>query len=152
MGSNKGGERTTYKQLDLTKSDKSTVYIYLDTNFIMALAQMPNFNLSYELDRVIPGSRELIVLDQILLELHKLNKEGSPKTQKESKTAIEFVQKHSKVLLSEYKHKNVDFVLLHHGKMNNAIIATNDRKLKRLAQKQGIRTLYIRNKRFLELK
>jgi rRNA-processing protein FCF1 len=118
----------------------------------MAIVQMPGFNISYELDRVIPGKRELIVLEPIFFELQKLNREGSPKVRRESRAAIEFVQKNCKQEQSVYQHKNIDFILLHNSEIRNGVIATNDRKLKLLAKKKGIRTLYIRNKKFLELK
>ena len=117
----------------------------------MALAQMPSFNLSYELDRVIPGNRVLIVLKPIFLELQKLNQEGTPKTQAESRFAIEFVRKNCQQWDSDYNHRNIDFILLQYGEDRNGIIATNDRRLKRLARKKRIRVLYIRSRRYLEL-
>ena len=117
----------------------------------MALSQNPNFNLSYELDRVIPGKRVLIVLDPIFSELEKLNLQGTPKERMEARIAIEFVHKYCQRCPSDFKHRNVDFVLLHHGKDKNGILATSDRKLKKMARKIGIKLLYIRNQRFLEL-
>lgn len=117
----------------------------------MALSQMANFNLSYELDRVIPGNRILVVLDPIFSELKKLNLKGNPKDRMESRIAIEFVHKYCQQWPSEYSHRNIDFILLHYGKEKSGIIATNDRKLKRMARKNGIKLLYIRNQRFLEL-
>jgi len=125
--------------------------IFLDTNFLMALGQNPNFNLSYELDRVIPGNRVLIVLDPIFSELEKLNLKGNPKERMEARIAIEFVDKYCQRWPSEYNHRNIDFILLHYGEEKNGIIATNDRKLKKMARKNGIKLLYIRNQRFLEL-
>ncbi|MHA1969077.1 MAG: PIN domain-containing protein [Candidatus Hodarchaeales archaeon] len=152
LGTNKGGKGTTSKELINSEPNSSKILIFLDTNFIMALAQMQGLHFSHEFDRVIPGKRELIVLTPILKELQKLNREGTPKVKMESRMAIEYVQKFCNSEESEYKHKNVDFILLHNGEKRKGIIATNDRKLKRLAQKKGIRTLYIRNKSFFELK
>lgn len=117
----------------------------------MALGQIPNFNISYELDRVIPGNRLLIVIDPIFSELKKIQLKGNPKEKMESRIAIEFINKYCQKWPSEYKHRNIDFILLHYGKERNGIIATNDRKLKRTARKKGIQILYIRNQQFLEL-
>ncbi|MFX0123019.1 MAG: PIN domain-containing protein [Candidatus Hodarchaeota archaeon] len=150
MGSHKRWERTT-AELNSPNSDGEQTLIFLDTNFLMALSQNPNFNLSYELDRVIPGNRVLVVLDPIFSELEKLNLKGNPKERMEARTAIEFVHKYCQQWPSEYSHRNVDFVLLHHGKEKKGIIATNDHKLKRMARKNGIKLLYIRSQRFLEL-
>ncbi len=150
MGSYKRWERTT-AEVKPPSLSKQRLLIFLDTNFLMALSQMPNFNLSYELDRVVPGNRELIVLEPIFSELKKLHLKGNPKVQMESRIAIEFVHKYCKQWPSEYNHQNIDFILLYYGKKRNGIIATNDRKLKRFARKKGIKLLYIRNQRFLEL-
>jgi rRNA-processing protein FCF1 len=117
----------------------------------MAISQNPNFNLSYELDRIIPGNRVLVVLEPIFSELQKLHQKGNPKDQMHSRLAIEFVNKHCQQWPSEYSHRNIDFILLHYGKERKGIIATNDRKLKRMALKKGIKILYIRSQRFLEL-
>ena len=152
LGISKGGKRTTSKKLIPRELDNSKVLIFLDTNFLMAIAQMQGINFSHEFDRIIPGKRQLIVLTPIFVELQKLHREGSPKVKKESRLAIEYVQKYCSKEESEYTHKNIDFILLDNGEKRKGIIATNDRKLKRLAQKKGIRTLYIRNKSFLELK
>lgn len=152
LGITKGGKRATSKKLIPGELDSSKDLIFLDTNFLMAIAQMQGINFSHELDRVIPGNRQLIVLTPILAELKKLHREGSPKVKKESQLAIEYVQKYCSKEESEYTHKNIDFILLDNGEKRKGIIATNDRKLKRLAQKKGIRILYIRNKSFLELK
>jgi rRNA-processing protein FCF1 len=112
---------------------------------------MPRFNFSYEIDRVIPGSRLLIVLEPIFLELEKIRRNSSPKVQMEAKMSIEFVEKVCQRWNSEYVHRNIDFVLLYYGEKRKGIIATNDRKLKKLARKKGIKILFIRNRRFLEL-
>lgn len=146
MGSYSRWERKT------TEVDNDhTTFIFLDTNFLMALSQLTNFNLSYELDRVIPGNRKLIVFEPIFSELQKLQEQGSPKVQMESRIAIDFVHKFCQKEPSEYDHRNIDFILLHYGKKRKGIIATNDRKLKRAARKKGIRILFIRSRRFLEL-
>ncbi|MHA2245608.1 MAG: type II toxin-antitoxin system VapC family toxin [Candidatus Hodarchaeales archaeon] len=150
MGSYSRWERATAEVKHLSSSNQRSL-IFLDTNFLMALCQMPNFNLSYELDRVIPRNRILVVLEPIFSELKKLHLKGKPKERMESRVAIEFVHKYCQQWPSEYNHRNIDFILLHYGKERNGIIATNDRKLKRMARKKGIKLLYIRNQRFLEL-
>ncbi|MFX0052004.1 MAG: hypothetical protein ACFE8U_12005 [Candidatus Hermodarchaeota archaeon] len=126
----------------------------MDTNFLLALSQMVNFNLSYELDRVLPGRRTLVVLEPVFLELEQLNLKGNPKVKMESHIAIDFVHKFCERWPTDYHHKNIDFILLHYAELHrssNSIIATNDRQLRRLARKNKIQTLYIRSQRFLEL-
>ncbi len=150
MGSYQRWDRTTNEINSPALSDTSTS-IFLDTNFLMALVQIPNFNLSFELDRVIPGNRVLIVLKPILSELQKLNRKGNPKVQLESRFALEFVHKNCQQWPTHYNHRNIDFTLLEYGEERNGIIATNDRQLKKLARRKGIRVLYIRNRRYLEL-
>jgi len=125
--------------------------IFLDTNFLMAIGQMTSLNLTYELDRVLPGKRELIILEPILLELKKLNQSGKIKVEKEAEIALRYIEKECKIWNTDYDHKNIDFVLLEYGERYNGIIATNDRQLKRLARKKGLLTLFIRNQSYLML-
>ncbi|MHA1994416.1 MAG: type II toxin-antitoxin system VapC family toxin [Candidatus Hodarchaeales archaeon] len=130
---------------------ESEKVIFLDTNFLMAIGQMTSFNITYELDRVLPGKRELIVLEPILYELNKLRQSGKIKVEKEAQIALLYVEKECKIWKTDYNHRNIDFVLLEYGKRYTGIIATNDRQLKRLARKKGLLTLFIRNQSYLML-
>ncbi|PWI46373.1 hypothetical protein CEE45_17200 [Candidatus Heimdallarchaeota archaeon B3_Heim] len=115
----------------------------------MAIGQMTSFNLTYELDRVLPGKRKLIVLRPILNELTKLRQSGKIKVEKEAQIALTYVEKYCTIWQSDYDHKNIDFILLEYGERHNGMIATNDRQLKRLARKKGLLTLFIRNQSYL---
>ena len=117
----------------------------------MALGQFERFNISFELDRVLPGQRTCIVLSPIKGELEKLLNKGSPKVQKEAQIALIYVKNNCEMWTAEYKHKNVDFTLLYYAQKYNGIVATNDRQLKKIARNKGIRTLYIRSQRYLML-
>jgi rRNA-processing protein FCF1 len=94
----------------------------------MAIGQMTSFNITYELDRVLPGKRELIVLEPILYELNKLRQSGKIKVEKEAQIALLYVEKECKIWKTDYNHRNIDFVLLEYGKRYTGIIATNDRQ------------------------
>jgi rRNA-processing protein FCF1 len=115
----------------------------------MALSQMLGLDLFSELDRILPGTRELIVLHPVKHELEKLNNSGSLRVKREAQFALSFVEKYCQLWETDYQHKNVDFVLLYYGEKFNGFIATNDRKLKRLARNKKIKILYIRNQRYL---
>ena len=117
----------------------------------MALGQFERFNISFELDRVIPGQRIGVVLTPIMGELEKLLATGSPKVQKEAQIALAFTKNNCLLWPVDYKHKNVDFILLFYAQKHKGIIATNDRQLKKIARNKGIRTLYIRSQRYLML-
>ena len=117
----------------------------------MALAQMPSLNISHEIDRVIPAKRKLIILAPVVGELKKLRDSTSLKVQKEAEVALQFMKKYCQEWETEYQHKNVDFILLHYSQKYNGFLATNDRRLKKLARKNSIRTLYIRNQRYLAI-
>jgi rRNA-processing protein FCF1 len=118
----------------------------------LAISQNPGLNISYELDRVIPQQRILIVLEPILAELHKISKHGSPKARLDTRMALQFVHKKCEIWSTDHSHKNTDFVLLSTAQETQGIIATNDHQLKALANKKGIKILYVRNKRWIELK
>ncbi len=150
LGVNNWRERTTEGYM-ISSLENSTVYIFLDTNFLMALGQMPRFNLSYEIDRVIPRKRTLIILSPVTRELEKLRRSSSLKVQKEANVAIQFIKKYCQEWEVNYQHKNVDFILLHYSQEHNGYLATNDKRLKKLARKNGVRILYIRNQKYLAI-
>ncbi|MHA1228052.1 MAG: type II toxin-antitoxin system VapC family toxin [Candidatus Hodarchaeales archaeon] len=143
------GRETT--QITPQSSPRKSALVFLDTNFLMALGQFPSLNLSHELDRVIPQKKELVVIEPVIQELEKIIKEGKPKTKFVARLALDFVEKFCEKRSVTYFHKNIDFILLHYAEHENGIIATNDKKLRKLAKKKNIKTLYIRNIRFLEL-
>ncbi|MFW9855432.1 MAG: PIN domain-containing protein [Candidatus Thorarchaeota archaeon] len=131
---------------------KRGVLILLDTNFLLGISQNPRLNVSYELDRVIPQKRTLIVLEPILTELRKIKEYGGSKARLDTRMALEFVNKYCEIRSTNHIHKNTDFILLSTAQDLQAIIATNDHHLKVLANKKGIKILYVRNKRWLELR
>ncbi|MHA2175931.1 MAG: type II toxin-antitoxin system VapC family toxin [Candidatus Hodarchaeales archaeon] len=135
----------------ISSMDKKTVHVFLDTNFLMALGQMFGLNMTHEIDRVIPAKRKLIILTPITRELVKLKGSSSLKVQKEAEIALQFIKKYCQEWEVEYQHKNVDFILLHYSREYNGFLATNDKRLKKLARKNGVRTLYIRNQKYLEI-
>ncbi len=130
---------------------KETLHIFFDTNFLMALGQFTRFNLTFELDRVLPGHRVSVVLSPIKGELEKLLNEGSSKVQKEAQIALTYAKNNCQMWPVDYTHKNVDFILLYYAQEYKGIVATNDRQLKKIARKKSIKTLYIRNQRYLML-
>jgi len=130
---------------------KKTSHIFFDTNFLMALGQFTRFNITYELDRVLPGHRVGVVLNPIKGELEKLLDEGSPKVQKEAQIALTYAKNNCQMWPVDYTHKNVDFILLYYAQEYKGIVATNDRQLKRIARKKGIKILFIRNQSYLML-
>ncbi len=115
----------------------------------MAMGQMKGFNLTFELDRVFPEKRKLVVLKPVFDELSKLNKSGKKKVEKEAQIALFFVDKECEIWDTDYDHKNIDFILLEYGERYNGVIATNDKQLKRLARKKGLQTVFIRNQTYL---
>ena len=68
----------------IISSRKESMHIFFDTNFLMALGQFTRFNLTFELDRVLPGQRVSVILSPMKGELEKLHNEGSLKVRKEA--------------------------------------------------------------------
>ena len=149
MGYNFWGERAADGVIIAIHND--SLHIFFDTNFLMALGQFERFNLTFELDRVLPGHRVSVVLSPIIKELEKLFTVGSPKVQKEAQIALTYAKNNCQMWSVDYTHKNVDFILLFYAQKHKGIVATNDRLLKKIARKKGIKTLFIRSQRYLML-
>ncbi|MCD6575913.1 MAG: nucleotide-binding protein [Nanoarchaeota archaeon] len=115
--------------------------IIFDTNFAIIPFQF-KVDIYSELSRVIDEEYEMYFLNAATSELEKL---------KFGKAALELM-KQKGVRFVDFPIKNgIDNTILEFAKKENAIIATQDKELKRKASKEGLRTITLRQKKFLIL-
>ena len=119
--------------------------VVLDTNFLIDL-------LKYKIDireiEGIVGARcELITLDGVIDELKKIAK-SRKKSSKYAKLALKLIDFH-KIKIIPSPEKNTDKALIFLAR--NAMIATNDKKLRKKLKKIGMKTIYLRAKKHLAM-
>ncbi|MBR9707710.1 MAG: hypothetical protein GOV15_04705 [Candidatus Diapherotrites archaeon] len=118
--------------------------IILDTNMMLVPVQF-GVDIYSEVRKLFPGLR-IVTLDICLKELEKI---GGQSTKKGLmvKFSTELMNKNGVKVLSESGY--ADDVLVSMGK-KGAIIATNDRDLKKRLKKEDVKIIYLRKKKFLE--
>lgn len=133
----------------LLKTDSThnqSTKILLDTNFLLLPFQR-RIDIFEGIERLIGRQVTFLVLPQILKELAMLEASGAAKERIAAKNSQELIQRHCQVielLNSAVKELDADSALLHCSQKMNAIVATNDRELRRALAKQGNRVIFLR--------
>lgn len=120
--------------------------IILDTNMLLVPVQF-NVDIFDEIDRLIEGKYQIVTLDLVVNELKKMAKSNS-KDAKAAKVGLELI-KNKKVKIVKSKIRNTDNAIIQLA--NNNIVATNDKLLRQKLRNKNIKTIYLRNKKFLEM-
>jgi len=126
--------------------DKSKRSIILDTSAILSLFEF-SIDFNSELLRLV-GKYEIFVPSQVVEELELLSKKGKGKKSVNSKSALKLIDKYETVDTNE---KNADKSVLSLAEKLNGIIFTNDKELRKKANKKNIRTIFLRQKKYLNI-
>ncbi len=118
--------------------------VVLDSNVILMLFEY-SINFEQELVRLL-GSYKLVVPSKIVEELKLLNEKGKGKKKRFAKPALKLIENY-KIIYN--KSENADNAVLNIAKKLNGIIFSNDKELKKRAKKEKIKTIFIRNKKYL---
>ncbi len=110
-------------------------YILLDSSFLMECEKARIFELLE--DYLYLG--ELATTKQVISELNLLKKNGN----KTARVALMLIEKRG-VKILDAPGKNADESLLNLAMETGSVIATNDRKLIKLAKEKGIKVLRLR--------
>ncbi|MHA1911069.1 MAG: type II toxin-antitoxin system VapC family toxin [Candidatus Kariarchaeaceae archaeon] len=113
--------------------------ILFDTNFLLPFPK--NINLEKELDRVFPGGK-IIILNFILDELKGLAKEKGS-IGRSAKLGLQLAHKWTNIVL-DAEGPTVDDRLVAAAQTLNAIIATNDKDLRKKAKQKGIPVIFVK--------
>ncbi len=149
--------KNIFKWLALPK--RRMLKIIFDTNFLLIPGSL-KVDIFSEIDRIIDEPYELYVVDKTFQELNNIieNQKGKYKTY--AKIALQLIkQKSIKVIDVKQKslYMNPDFdehivddILLEISD-KNTIIATQDKELRKKLALKKIKTIILRNKKYVEL-
>ncbi len=115
--------------------------IIFDTNFAVIPFQF-KVDIYSELDRIIDEKYEILFLNICTDELKKL---------KFGNAALDLMKKKKVKFIDTDLIKNVDNTILNFAKKENAIIATQDKELKKKALKKGLKIITLRQKKYLTI-
>ncbi len=139
--------------------------VILDANFLLVPSQF-HIDIYNELRMQLSGTLQILIIPEVLEELNRKSLETtSTKFIRHVKMAMEILDRYQlnfpkifkKTQRNNSKNLPVDDYLisiaqnLHGGKDEIVFIASNDKELRKKASKRGIRTIYLRQKKFLEI-
>lgn len=118
--------------------------IFLDTSFLIDIVR---YKIDIKsLDEILEEKYELFTITQVIKELEKIAS-SRKKESKYAKLALKLIDLH-KIKILKFSEKSADKVLI---SLSNAIIATNDKKLRKRLKDKKIKTIYLRAKKTLEM-
>jgi rRNA-processing protein FCF1 len=120
--------------------------IILDTNALMMQFQF-HVDIEKEVKRILSGNYEIVIPTIVVHELERLAKQGTAKEQTEARMAVELA-KTFKVVDAPGEG---DTGILRLAEKMNAIVVTNDRRLRASCRAKNIPTIYMRNQAFLTI-
>ncbi len=118
--------------------------VVFDSNAILMLFEY-NINLKKELTKLL-GSYEIVVPSKIVEELKFLSEKGKGKKKQLAKPALLLIENYN---IFFDNSKNADDAVLNVAKKLNGVIFSNDKELKKRAKKEKIKTIFMRNKKYL---
>ncbi|HME87194.1 MAG TPA: nucleotide-binding protein [Candidatus Nanoarchaeia archaeon] len=121
--------------------------ILLDTNFIMIPAQF-KVDIYSEIKRICPFKHELYVLDKSLMELDTIIEEQRGKNKAAARLAKAILEAQKPKTLKTTSKDYVDSIILD---LEGFIVATQDRVLRADLKKKGVKTIVLRQKKYLIL-
>jgi len=114
--------------------------ILLDTNFI-TLPEQFHIDVFTEIKKLIPSS-EMKTIRQVVDELKSLDT-------KDAKVGLQLLETKNIEIIE--KKGNADDLLIETALEKNAMIATNDKELKKRALKKDIKVMFMRSKKKIEI-
>ena len=127
--------------------DRKENIVILDTNALMMLFEF-SIDLESELDRIL-GSYKFIIPSTVSDELRLLSEQGKGRQKRIAKSAISLSKKYETVQFET--NESVDDSILLLAKKTEGIVITNDKELRKRLKNNGIKAIYLRAKKKLEM-
>lgn len=122
--------------------------IILDSNFLIDCLKF-KVNFLEEIKRFVEENFEILILENVLKELEKMSKRRTRES-KYAKLALKIVkEKNFKIVSTSFE--NTDEAIISSSD-ENTIVATNDIELRKTLKAYGIKNIYLRAKKYLEIR
>ena len=128
--------------------DKLPTKIICDTNFLLVPLRF-GVDVFTEADEALNDLTEFCVSRRVLDEINLLRKKAKPSLEKELLFALKMAEQCE--LIEDKSETQVDDSLIHLAKRHNMVIGTTDSELRKKARKEGVKVIYLRQKRYLLL-
>ncbi len=127
--------------------------ILLDTNFLLVPFQF-NVDIFSEIERLVTEKFKLCTLKKCIWELeHIMRTAKKGKDRLNAKMALQLVKKYNIEIIDTPLDRKTDDLIVEIAKENPRewIVCTNDKELRRMLKKLGITTIFLRQKKYLEI-
>ena len=122
--------------------------ILCDTNFLLLPIRF-RVDVFNTVNEIVNDIVTFYVSSKVVEEIQLLKRDAKPSFKKELKFALEMVEKCE--ILEDKSELTVDDSLIHLAKKNYMVLGTTDSELRKKARKEKIKTIYLRQKRYLIL-
>jgi rRNA-processing protein FCF1 len=129
---------------DRLRGNPASKIVVFDSSAILMLFEY-SINLEQELIRLL-GNYKIVVPSKIVEELKFLSEKGKGKKKHFAKPALKLIENY-KIITD--KSKKADDAVLNIAKKLNGVIFSNDKEIKERAKKEKIKTIFMRNKKYL---
>lgn len=118
--------------------------IIFDANFLVDIARF-KVDLG-DIDKLIVKPYRLATLDSVVTELKKINS-------KHAKVALKLIeQRKCEIIKTGKKYSDEAIFYIARKDIGRTIVATNDAKLRKRIKALGVKTIYLRARKYLEIK
>jgi rRNA-processing protein FCF1 len=129
---------------DRLRGNSALKIVVFDSSAILMLFEY-SINLDQEMVRLL-GKYEKVVPSKIVKELKFLSEKGKGKKKQFAKSALKLINDY-KIVID--KSEKADDSVINIAKKLNGVIFSNDKELKNRAKKEKIKTIFMRNKKYL---
>ena len=136
----------TTTPLAQTETRSAPRVVILDSNALMMQFQF-HVDIEREVRRILDINFDIVVPTVVLLELERIAKEGMQKEAGEARMALEL----AKTFRIEETPADGDTAILRLAEKLNAIVVTNDKRLRARLRAKAIPNIYMRSRAFLTL-
>jgi rRNA-processing protein FCF1 len=136
--------------LAITSNKGVPLRVIMDSNAFFIPFQF-KIDIFSELDRLLGGRYELILLPQVKKELEALVSKGSPKTRKTVNSALKLAATCKRIEIEVQEPYLVDDVIFEASRQLGAAVFTNDRHLKKRLRDISVPVIYQRQKSRLSI-
>ncbi len=128
--------------------------IILDTNFLLIPAQF-KVDIFSEIDRIADFRYELLIFDKTIDELKNIIEKQKTRHKEAAKIAVQLIKNKKISIIKTDKKTDVDSLILDFVDKNtndkNIIVATQDKILKDKLKRKGLKTIILKNKKYLAI-
>ncbi len=129
---------------DRIRENSASKIVVFDSSAILMLFEY-SIDLEQELARLL-GLYEIVVPFKIVEELRIMYEKGKGKQKQIAKPALKLIENYK--IINDDSEK-ADDAVLNIAKKLNGIVFSNDKELKKRAKKEKIKTIFMRNKKYL---